>query len=106
MNIDFTRDNFRFNARTSALIYNKDLSNCTFNNIPLIFDSLSDFHSVNICGTKFNYDFSNKFDELSFLNKLSYANYDSNTLFNGISLDSYYNSDDKQYSLKNLYNKN
>ena len=26
MNLDFIRDNFRFNARTSALIYNKDKS--------------------------------------------------------------------------------
>ena len=24
MNLDFIRDNFRFNARTSALIYNDD----------------------------------------------------------------------------------
>ena len=33
MNIDFTRDNFRFNARTSAVIYNSDLSKVLLFNV-------------------------------------------------------------------------
>ena len=33
MNIDFTRDDFRFNARTSALIYSKDLSKVLLFNV-------------------------------------------------------------------------
>lgn len=33
MNLDFIRDNFRFNARTSALIYNKDKSKILLFNV-------------------------------------------------------------------------
>lgn len=33
MNLDFKRNNFRFNARTSALIYNKDLSKVLLFNV-------------------------------------------------------------------------
>lgn len=33
MNVDFKRDDFRFNARTSAVIYNKDLSKVLLFNV-------------------------------------------------------------------------
>ncbi len=33
MNLDFIRDDFRFHARTSAVIYNKDLSKVLLFNV-------------------------------------------------------------------------
>jgi len=37
MNLDFIRDNFRFNARTFALIYNKEENKINFNWIICIY---------------------------------------------------------------------